>query len=69
MLTGAITISTSSSGQRIRPIAKAVASTTNGAGPKLRNIGAAIFAAVAMSRPAAAGAMPLSTRRTASTSP
>ena len=51
MLSGASTSSTSSSGQRISPMATAVAISTNGAGPKLRNIGAAILATVAISRP------------------
>src|SRR5262245_996824 len=70
MLTGAAASTTQASGQRSKPMAATIAITTTGAGPKpCRNSGTLILAAVAIIRPAAAGATPPSTRRTVSTSP
>ena len=67
MLTGMITASTSGNGQCMMPIATKVTMATSGIAIERRfaNKGCAIFATVAIIKPAAAEAMPVSMRRSA----
>ena len=71
MLTGMITASTRGNGHCMMPIAAKVAMATSGAAieRRLTNKGRAIFATVAIIKPAAAEAMPVSMRRSAGKSP
>jgi hypothetical protein len=70
MLTGSSTASASGSGQCMTPIAPKVAIATRGRSTaRWRNSGPAILATVAINKPAAAEATPMSARRNAGRSP